>query len=281
MVDCHIHMVLDGEYWRSAIARHAQGPDIPWIRAVLARYREAGFTWLRDCGDRWGVGAAARELAPEYGITYRTPLASLYKKGHYGGIIGLPFENTREFLSLVRENKARGADFVKIMISGLMDFDRFGVLTEEGLDPSEIRELIRIAHGEGMAVAVHGNGPRAVTAAAEAGVDSVEHGAYLDREALHAMQETGTVWVPTLSTVGNLRGKGRFDEAAVARILESALENVKTFAAIDGLLAPGTDAGAWQVPHSILSEFNLFRQALGAGTDGILDRGTGVLREKF
>ena len=40
MVDCHIHMVLDGEYWRSAIARHALGPDVPWIRNVLEQYQK-------------------------------------------------------------------------------------------------------------------------------------------------------------------------------------------------------------------------------------------------
>ena len=281
MVDCHIHMVLDGEYWRSAIARHALEPDVPWIRNVLEQYQKAGFTWLRDCGDRWGVGEKARQLAPEYGITYRTPLASLYKKGHYGGIIGLPFENEREFLALVRENKARGADFIKIMISGLMDFDRFGVLTEEGLEPEEIRKLIHMVHEEGMAVAVHGNGTRNVLAAAEAGVDSVEHGAYLNAETLHAMKAAGTVWVPTVSTIGNLRGKGRFDETAVAQILESALENVEAFADLGGLLAPGTDAGAWQVPHSIRSEFALLRQALGEKTAAVLEQGTAMIRLKF
>ena len=281
MVDCHIHMVLDGEYWKAAIARHGMGPDVAWIRSVLEQYRQAGFTWLRDCGDRWGVGEKARQLAPEYGITYRTPLASLYKKGHYGGIIGLPFENEREFADLVRKNREKGADFIKIMISGLMDFDRFGVLTEAGLEAGEIRELIHIAHEEGMAVSVHGNGARNVTAAAEAGVDSVEHGAYLDAETLHAMREAGTVWVPTVSTIGNLRGKGRFDEAAVEKILESALENVACFAALGGLIAPGTDAGAWQVPHSILSEFALLREALAEKTEAVLEKGTAAIQRKF
>lgn len=281
MVECHMHMVLDGVYWKAAIARHAQGPDIPWIRGVLERYRQQGFTWLRDCGDRWGVGAAARELAPEYGITYRTPLASLYSRGHYGGIIGLPFADEREFTALVRENKARGADFIKIMISGLMDFDRFGVLTEEGLDPKQIRRLADIAHGEGMAVAVHGNGTRGILAAAEAGVESVEHGAYAQGEALAAMAEKGTVWVPTLSTVGNLRGKGRFAPEAVERILENALENVAAFAQMGGLLAPGTDAGAWQVPHGTHSEYGLLEQALGGDPEPVLAPGIRRLRSVF
>ena len=149
------------------------------------------------------------------------------------------------------------------MISGLMDFDRFGVLTEDGLPPETIRELIHIAHEEGFAVMAHANGARTVEAAALAGVDSVEHGAYLDTDALRAMRENGTVWVPTLSTIGNLRGMGRFDEAAVAAILESAMENVAAFAAMGGLIAPGTDAGAWAVPHGSLSEYALLEAGAG------------------
>lgn len=281
MVDCHIHMVLDGRYWKSAIARHSEKVDTAWIAGVLNTYREAGFTYLRDCGDRWGVGKTAREMAKDYGITYRTPLASLYKRGHYGGIIGKPFETMKEFASLVRQNKEEGADFIKIMISGLMDFDQFGRLTEDGLEEAEIKELIHIAHEEGLTVSVHGNGTKNVLAAAEAGVDSVEHGAYLNEEALHAMWENGTVWVPTLSTIGNLRGKGRFSEAAVQAILESAMENVSWFAQMGGLAAPGTDAGAWQVPHGIKTEYALLRQVLGAETDVLLEKAAAVIQKKF
>ncbi len=257
MVDCHMHMVLDGQDWRAAIARHSDAPLESWIRQVLQTYKEKGFTWLRDGGDRWGAGALARQLAPEYGITYRTPLSPLCKKGHYGGFIGTTFSDMREFAELVRQQRSRGADFIKLMISGLMDFDHFGVLTEEGLTDDEITEAVHIVHDQGMALMVHGNGAKNVLAAAVAGVDSVEHGAYLNSEVLHAMKENSVVWVPTLSTIGNLRGKGRFSEPDVCAILDSALENVAIFAAMGGLLAPGTDAGAWAVPHGSTSEYAL------------------------
>lgn len=256
--DCHIHMVLDGQDWRRAIRRHELGPDIPWIREVLGRYQALGYTYLRDGGDRWGVGAAARELAGEYGIEYRTPLAPLCLRGHYGGFIGHTYGTPQEFAAMVAGEPGR--DFVKLMISGLMDFDRFGVLSEEGLPPELIRELIHIAHEEGYAVMAHANGARTVEAAAAAGVDSVEHGAYLDPAALAAMRENGTVWVPTLSTIGNLRGRGRFREDAVGRILDSAMENVAAFAGMGGMVAPGTDAGAWAVPHGAASEEELLRR---------------------
>ena len=274
MVDCHMHMVLDGVDWRSAIFRHSQSPQEGWVRSVLQAYKDGGFSWLRDGGDRWGVGALARKLAPEYGITYRTPLAPLCKAGHYGAFIGRSFENLKQYAALVAEQKAAGADFIKIMISGLMDFDHFGVLTEEGLSPAEIKEMIHIAHDQGMAVMAHGNGSSNVLAAAEAGLDSLEHGAYLNNECLQALKEVGAVWVPTLSTIGNLRGKGRFSEKAVEAILESALSNVHDFTAMGGLLAPGTDAGAWAVPHGIGSEYELL-----AGFD--LAPGIQKIQEKF
>ena len=279
--DCHMHMILDGLEWRGAIARHAGSPDIPWIRQQLEVYRKRGFVYLRDGGDRWGAGAAARELAPEYGIVYRTPLSNLCRAGRYGSFIGETYENFREYAQLVRAHREKGADFIKIMISGLMDFDRFGVLSQPGYPAEEIRELVHIAHEEGFAVMAHANGARTAEAAALAGIDSVEHGAYLDADALAAMAENGTVWVPTLSTVGNLRGKGRFNEEAVEKILESALENVRQFAAMGGLIAPGTDAGAWAVPHGSLTEYQLLHQALGEDTDATLKRGAMRIMEKF
>lgn len=280
-LDCHIHMVLDGLDWKAAIGRHREAVDEVWIRRVLSRYQELGFVWLRDGGDRWGVGKRARELAGDYGITYRTPLSPLCKAGHYGGFIGEKYENLREYAKLVEKNRNDGADFIKIMISGLMDFDRLGVLSEDGMEPDEIRELIHIAHEEGMAVMAHANGARTVEAAAAAGVDSIEHGAYLDAVALHAMQEAGTVWVPTLSTIGNLRGRGRFAENAVEQILESAMENVRCFAGMGGLLAPGTDAGAWAVPHGSLTEYALLEETLGADGNAILNAGIQRIQQAF
>ena len=276
--DCHMHMVLDGVDWRAAIARHREGPDDPFIHAALAKYRDGGYTYLRDGGDRWGVGKRARELAPEYGITYRTPLGNLCMAGHYGTFIGEKYADLREYAGLVRKARAEGADFIKIMVSGLMDFDRFGVLTDTPLPPDMIRELIRIAHEEGFAVMAHCNGARTAQAAAEGGVDSIEHGAYLDAEALAAMAENRVIWCPTLSTVANLRGRGRFDEDAVARILDSGLENVAGFHALGGIVAPGSDAGAWQVFHGGDTEYEILRTVL---PDGAIKKGAQAVIDRF
>lgn len=281
--DCHIHMVLDGSDWRGAIGRHRNGPDREWIRGRLREYAAAGFTYLRDGGDKWGVGAAARELAGEWGIVYRTPLAPLILAGHYGGFIGAKYSDLREYAALVRKRREQGADFIKLMISGIMDFDRFGVLSEPGLEPEMIRELIHIGHAEGFAVMAHANGARTVEAAAAAGADSVEHGAYLDGEALRAMKESGTVWCPTLSAIGNLRGTGRFDERAVSAIYESSAENLRCFAKMGGLIAPGSDAGAWAVPHvrGGADEYAHLADALGDMYLPALGRGIDALARRF
>lgn len=279
--DCHIHMVLDGLDWRQASGRHRAGPDEDWIRRILSRYRDLGFSYLRDGGDRWGAGKLARSLAEEYGISYRTPLAPLCKAGHYGSFIGKKYENLREYACLVRQARQNKADFIKIMISGLMDFNHCGRLTEDGLMPEEIRELIHIAHEEGFAVMAHANGARTVETAALAGVDSVEHGAYLDEEALVAMVEARCVWCPTLSAIANLRGTGRFDEGAVGAILESAESNVAEFAARGGLLAPGSDAGAWAVPHGGLTEYSLLENILGPSAEQLLSQGIQAIQSRF
>ncbi len=274
--DCHIHIVLDGVDWRGAIQRHAQRPQEGHIRRILQTYQAQGITYLRDGGDRWGAGAKARELAPEYGITCRTPLAPLCMKGHYGAFIGTVYEDLREYARLVLQQKRQGADFIKIMISGLMDFHQYGVLTEPGLPRDVIRQLVHIAHQEGMAVMAHVNGAETVLAAAEAGVDSVEHGAYQNEESIAAMAQMGTVWVPTVSTVGNLLGKGRFPDDQVQRILEDTLQKLADY---KGLVALGTDAGAWAVPHGSITEEPLLARA---GIDkSRLEAGVCRIIEKF
>ena len=279
--DCHMHIVLDGVEWRSAIGRHQPQPKEDWIREILAEYQRQGYRYLRDGGDRWGVGKKAREMADEFGITYRTPLSPLCMAGHYGAFIGEKYENFREYADLVRKMRAQGADFIKIMISGLMDFDTCGRLTEDGLPADHIRELIHIAHEEGFSVMAHANGARTIEAAAVAGIDSVEHGAYSDEDSLRAMVENKVVWVPTVSTVGNLRGKGRFCEEAVQGILAHTLGNIETYVNLGGILAPGSDAGAWAVPHGCRTEYQLLRSVLGDRCDAVLTAGAEEIVRRF
>ena len=281
--DLHIHMLLSGTDWKAAIAEHQPEPDDILIRNRLSAYKNADISYLRDGGDRFGVCLRARELAPEYGITYRTPAFPIYKKGHYGSFIGRGFSTPAEYRALVRAAKAAGAHFIKIMISGLMDFEHYGVLTDEPLAPGEIADMIAGAHDEGFSVMAHANGDSAVRAALAAGVDSIEHGAYLSPETRSQLAESHAVWVPTLVTIGNLIGDGRFPDAALRPLLAFQQRSVRDAAAQGARIACGSDAGAYRVLHAQggLDEQALLRRTLGPTADQILTQGNTEIQKRF
>lgn len=281
--DLHVHMLLSGSDWRAAITRHQPKPDDILIKERLSAYQKAGISYIRDGGDRFGVCLRAKELAPEYGITYRAPAFPLYKKGHYGSFIGRGWSDFAEYRALLTGAQAAGADFIKLMISGLMDFSVYGRLTEPPLAREEMYDLIAAAHDMGYAVMAHCNGAEAVKNAAISGVDSIEHGAYLDDEVCHILAESGAVWVPTLSTIGNLLGSGRYDDEVIAEILRSARENVRNVANYGGFIGLGCDAGAFRVPHvaGTHSEETWLRETLGDRTDAILSAAERQIRAKF
>lgn len=281
--DCHMHMILDGVYYRAAIDHHKNCPDEALIRQRLQDYKNNGVTYIRDGGDAWGVGLLASKLAGEYGITYRTPVANLCRKGHYGCFIGWGYEDLTEYRAMVRKIKTMGGHFIKIMVSGLMDFDRFGVITDTPCSLELCKDLISVAHDEGFSVMAHANGPEAVGNALQAGVDSIEHGAYLDEETLCKLAESSAVWVPTAVTIGNLIGLGRFPDQVLQPLLELHLSNVEKAAKKGAKIALGTDAGAYAVYHgtSVAQEYGLLQQALESETDGILSEGLREIQIRF
>lgn len=263
--ECHAHIIMDGVNYRHAIDLHRNGPDDNVIREHLKIYQDRGIIFVRDGGDALGVSARAKELAPEYGIDYRTPVFAIHKEGHYGSIVGKSFSTMPEFYKRVLEAKEQSADFIKIMTTGLLDFNAHGAITGTPLDATEVKEMVHIAHEEGMAVMSHTNGTYGVQAAVEAGVDSLEHGNYMNEESLAMLSESHTVWVPTLVTVRNLLGDGRYADETLKPIIETAEENVRKAFRLGVKVAPGSDAGAYRVLHGqgIQDEMQAFVQILG------------------
>ena len=260
--ECHAHLFMNGYNYHEAVELHRDRPKEDDIREKLRLYQEQGVTFVRDGGDALGVSALAKKIAPEYGIDYRTPLFAIHKNGHYGGIVGYGFDNMKEYHSLVKRAIREGADFIKVMFSGILDFGQAGALTEEPLDAEEIREMIHIAHEEGMAVMAHVNGAEAVRNAVEAGVDSVEHGNFMDEDCLQALAGSRAVWVPTYVTITNLIGSGRFDDASLRRLAEQQGERIRRGLALGVKIALGSDAGAYRVPHAqgIIDEYREFQR---------------------
>ena len=274
--DCHMHMVLDGIYYKDAIAAHRGHVRDDLIRAVLAQYQAAGITYLRDGGDAFGASMRAKELAGEYGIEYRVPVFPMCLRGRYGAFIGRPFDTLKDYREMVKEVARQGGDFIKIMISGIMDFDRYGVITSEPLTRAQIREMIDIAHGEGFAVMVHVNGKEAVKAAASC-MDSIEHGYFGDEDVLSTMAESGVVWVPTLAAVSAFVGRPGFNEEVAALTLKNQLAMLRKAESLGVSIACGSDSGAVGVPHGegthtelrLLKEAGLSDETIAAGNEKI------------
>ena len=260
-------------------------PDEKLIREHLKAYQRTQVSFVRDGGDYLHVSLRAREIAPEYGIDYRTPVFAIHKKGHYGGIVGRSFETMKEYAALVQEVKQENGDFIKIMTTGIMDFDTDGSVTGSSLSFQEVKEMVHIAHEEGLSVMSHTNGARAVKEAALAGADSIEHGNYVDTEAVNIMAEKGTIWVPTITVVKNLLGKGRFSDQILSKIWEQGKENIRKGYDAGVKLALGSDAGAYLVPHGqgILDEWACFQEILADKKDlrERLAEGESFIQRKF
>ena len=287
--ECHAHIFMDGINYRRAVEVHEEGVNIGIVKKHLQEYKDHGIAYVRDGGDRLGVSQAAAEIAEEYGIRYRTPIFAIHRKGHYGRIVGRAAEDLKEYAALVREVKRLKGNFIKIMVSGIMDYSGFGLLTEPAREEEWIREMIRAAHGEGMSVMVHGNGREAVLPAVLAGADSIEHGNYLDSDCLDAMAERGCILVPTVVTTKNLIGCGRYEDEVLHEIYRDAGRTV-TEAFEKGVpLAVGSDAGAYMVGHGqgaldeehalteILSDAGKTKEEIG----NALLKGTDLIMERF
>ena len=281
----HAHIFMNGVNYRQAVKEHEKGPEDSLIRSRLRAYQEKGVSFVRDGGDYLHVSERARELAQEYGIDYRTPIFAIHKKGHYGGIVGRSFDTMKEYAALVDEVKRAKGDFIKIMTTGIMDFDTDGSITGVDLKVQEVKEMVHIAHEEGFAVMAHTNGAQAVKDAVLAGVDSIEHGNYVDEECLRLMADKGTAWVPTITVVKNIIGCGRFSDMVLQSIWEKGKRNIRRGYELGVKLALGSDAGAYLVPHGqgIIDEWNCFLEIL-EDKDDLIDRlreGEVVIRDKF
>jgi len=267
--ECHAHIFMNGADYKKAAFIHRDEVKDKVIREHLREYQERSITYIRDGGDNLGVSIRAKQIASEVGITYRTPGFAIHKKGKYGSIVGNSFDNMNEFRGLVGKVRQIGGHFVKIMITGIMDFSQSGVITGTDLKHQEVQEMIHIAHEEGFAVMAHANGADAVRNAVLCGVDSIEHGYYLNDDCLAAMAASEVVWVPTLAPVWNLIGTDRFSDDILKSIKALHQENVRKAYQKGVQLAVGSDAGAYGVLHGqgTLNEYQALCDILGTADE--------------
>ncbi len=281
LYECHGHVMMDGADFAAARRRHANGVDLSAVKETLAALQHAGVGYFRDGGDALGVSAAAADLAADYGIEYVTPVFAMHKKGRYGSIVGKAFETLSDYRRLVAEAKVAGCDFIKLMFSGIITFQRYGELSCPALDAAEIAALVDIAHGEGFPVMAHVNGADAVRAAVAAGTDSVEHGYFMDEDCLRALAASQTIWVPTIAATDAFIGRPGFDSAVAEETVRRQKRAVAYAASLGAVIASGSDAGASGVPHGAGAETE-YRLLYAAGlSEEQLSAGNAALRARF
>lgn len=283
--ECHAHIFMDGVDYRKAARQHKEKVNDEIIRRHFQQYKVHGITYVREGGDCLGVSQRALELASEYGICYRTPIFAIHRKGHYGNIVGRSFDTIEEYAQLVQEVRRSGGHFIKIMITGIMDFAKKQSVTGTDLPHEEVREMIHIAHQEGFAVMVHANGADAVRNATLCGADSIEHGYFIDSDCIEALAASNTVWLPTLAPVRNLLGLGRFHQEILSDICQTQQDNLQAAYQKGVKLALGSDAGAHGVKHAkgLLQEYEAFKDILGASENlnCVLRNGEKEIRNRF
>ncbi len=251
-IDCHVHLILDGGPDPTA-AFLADSPPATTLKAAhFARETlMGGVTTIRDMGGGNGVvtsvkGAIDSGLIP--GPRMRVSGKVICMTGGHGWQLGREADGPDEVGKAAREQIKAGADIVKLIATG-------GVLTPgvspgcEQFSEEELRAGVHEARKAGKKTAAHAMGIRGIMNAVRAGIDSIEHGVFLDEEAAMSMVKHEVYFVPTLSAPHHILTRGV--EAGIpgfivekCRGLNSSHENSIRIAREAGVrIAMGTDAG--------------------------------------
>ena len=219
LIDSHVHLTSDA----GGIAKQLEEVRLsPATKAYNALWNArktlaAGFTTVRNLGDRDGVTLALRDAIRDgkavgpYIVDAGTSISTT--SGHMDQALGFR-DDLRPALDhddnlcdgadacrrAVRLQVARGVDLIKIATTGGVN-SRIGAGIGQQMFEDEVRAIVDTARLYGKKVAVHAHGADGIKVALAAGVDSIEHGTVMDDECLELFRRSGAFYVPTLSTV--------------------------------------------------------------------------------
>ena len=294
LVDAHVHLFLDGgptdQPTRSAHLKQNVDQLTEAARRSARQNLAAGVTLVRDAGDRHGINNRVREEArdPAAGLSrVRSGGLGVKRAKRYGAFMATDVDDAASIRSSVTK-LAEANDEIKLILTGIIDFDSGAVTDEPQFDIPAARLVVETAHACGRKVFAHCSGVKGLDVAVEAGVDAIEHGFFMTREHLLKMRDRGLAWTPTFcpvhfqwaqpdavgwsaNTVGNLR-----------RILDGHAEHVRLADELGVTLLLGTDAGSMGVVHgqALAEEADRFQEA-GLGADAVLRAATSAARRHF
>jgi imidazolonepropionase-like amidohydrolase len=285
LINCHVHLCNDGspdligQVHRDPVTYAVLRAQLN-LRATL----NAGITTVRDCGAADNIVidlSRAVEDGLAVGPRIRAAGRVITMTGGHGHFIGREADGPDGVRQATRAEIKAGAHFIKAMATG-------GVLTpgvdptQTALQPDELAMVAIEAHNAGRRTACHAIGNGGIKNAIRAGIDSIEHGFYLDEEALQLAIDNGTFLVPTLIAVNQIvdNGKsGQIPDWVVRKAESESGHHRESFAAAvrSGMrIAAGTDAGTPFNPHAdmpaelgLMVEYGLRpMEALVAATGG-------------
>jgi imidazolonepropionase-like amidohydrolase len=240
LIDLRQHTVLPGlmdmhTHFSSQISATSYGEgqrlneaDYALRGAVFAeKTLMAGFTTVRELGDSHHVSVALRKAIAQGFVKgpriYAAGKSLATTGGHADPTNGLAYllqgdpgpkegviNGPDEARKAVRQRYKDGADLIKITATG-------GVLSvaKSGMNPQftddELAAIVSTARDYGFKVAVHAHGKEGMQRAIKAGVDSIEHGTFMDKETMALMKKYGTYYVPTISAGKWVQQKAEID----------------------------------------------------------------------
>jgi imidazolonepropionase-like amidohydrolase len=285
LIDSHTH--ITGQTSRTEYAdRYRWNVSDYVIRSTVYARRTllAGFTTIRNLGDSANESAALRN-AINAGVVPGPRIFTAGKAigstgGHgdpsnglrqdlmkdFGAVDGI-INGPEDAVKAVREHYKLGDDVIKIMPSGgVLDEGASGDNSQMTLE--EIRAIVTTAHDYGFAVAAHAHGAEAIKRAVLGGVDSIEHGTYMDAEDMKLMVEHGTYFVPTIIAGDFVARQAKIPGYYPATVARKASEIGPLIQATAGRaykahvkIAFGTDAAVY--PHG--ENAHEFELMVGAG----------------
>lgn len=251
LFDCHIHLVYAGD--PDPFQRMTNMSDAAITLLALENAQESiagGITSVRDCGGKDYLEFAVRDACNRGIFTGPTIAAAgrmICMTGGHGNRVGRIADGVDEVIKAVREQIHAGSDLIKVMATG-------GVMTP-GVNPEdahysaeEMAAGIAEGHRFHKPCASHAQGRDGILNAVRGGVDSIEHGIFMDDRCVEEMIERGTYLVPTISALKNImanadHGIPDYVIEKTARVAETHQNAIGTYYRAGGKLAMGTDAG--------------------------------------
>lgn len=271
LTDAHTHLFLEGGELdldkRAAYLNQTPEELLRLARARLEKLMRLGVMAVRDAGDKHGVGLALSRLNESIDRPLMpyvdSPGAAIHHHGRYGGFMAEPLRDCGTPQQCVESRVNAGADRIKLIATGIINFKKGAVTAEPQMTATEIGELVTAARSFGRQTLAHASGDDGIERVIDGGVDSVEHGFFVRDDQLARMRDREIAWVPTFSPVQEQVDHAErmgWDGQIVAnlqKILDQHAASLVKAHAMGVEIIAGSDAGSCGVAHGLGLHYEL------------------------